>query len=270
MKAVWPPRPLADAESMTSLHGALLFLAAILAGVMNSIAGGGSFISFPALVFTGALPIPANATSTVALWPGAVASVGAYRKRLPKDGRLLAPLAGASVVGGVLGAVLLLHTPQATFMHLVSYLFAAATLLFAFGKRLFEGVGHFLKGTGPVSWPAVVGAALVQFVIAVYGGFFGGGIGILMLALLSAIQMDDIHSMNGVKSLLAVMINGAAVVTFIVARAVIWPQALLMVAGAVLGGYGGAHFAQKLSPGLVRGFIISVGACMTLYFFARY
>ncbi len=255
---------------MTSLYGALLFLAAALAGVMNSVAGGGSFISFPALVFTGVLPIPANATSTVALWPGSVASLGAYRKRLPKGGHLLAPLAGASVIGGVLGAVLLLHTPQATFMHLVSYLFAAATLLFAFGKRLFDRVGRFLKGTGPISWPAVVGATLVQLIISVYGGYFGGGIGILMLALLSTVQMEDIHSMNGVKSLLAATINGAAVVTFIVARAVIWPQALLMVAGAVLGGYGGAHLAQKLSPGLVRGFIISVGASMTLYFFRRY
>ena len=146
---------------MTLSHEILLFIAAVLAGIMNSVAGGGSFISFPALIFTGVPPIPANATNTVAVWPGSVASVASYRKRLPKSARVMAPLITISIIGGVLGAVLLLHTPQATFMHLVPYLFGIATLLFAFGKRLTQKLGQVVKRTGPPSWPTLVGLTLV-------------------------------------------------------------------------------------------------------------
>ncbi len=257
---------------MNLVDAPVLFVAAALAGMLNSVAGGGSFISFPALIFTGVLPITANATSTVALWPGSVAALGAYRKRLRpgRSARVLVALSLASLVGGVLGAVLLLHTPQATFMHLVSYLFGVATLLFIFGKRLTERLHGLIKGMGPPSWPEVTGATLLQLVIAVYGGFFGGGIGILMLALLEMIHMGDIHAMNGVKSLLAAAINGAAVVTFIVARAVVWPQATLMIVGAILGGYGGAHLAQRIPTRVVRGFVIFLGSFMTLYFLWKY
>jgi uncharacterized membrane protein YfcA len=255
---------------MTLLTGILLLVAAVLAGAMNSVAGGGSFISFPTLIFTGVPPIPANATNTVALWPGAVASVGAYRHRLPRSARVMAPLVTISLIGGVLGAVLLLHTPQATFMHLVSYLFAIATLLFAFGKRLTQKLSHMVKSAGPPSWPMIAGIAVVQLLISVYGGFFGGGIGILMLAMLEMIRMEDIHAMNGLKALLAASINGAAVVTFILAGKVEWPQASLMIAGAIAGGYGGAHFAQKLDPRWVRAAVISVGTGMTAYFLWKY
>src|SRR5579872_2206567 len=124
---------------MTISNGILLFFAAFAAGVLNSVAGGGSFFSFPALIFAGVPPIPANATSTVALWPGTVASTGAYRSKIPHSARMLAPLLIASLAGGFLGAKLLLHTPQRTFMRLIPFLFLAATLLFAFGKRLFKG-----------------------------------------------------------------------------------------------------------------------------------
>jgi len=256
--------------NMTLPHAILLFTAAVLAGAMNSVAGGGSFFSFPALIFTGVLPIPANATNTVAVWPGSVASVTSYWKRLPKSARVMVPLITISIIGGVLGAVVLLHTPEATFMHLVPYLFGIATLLFAFGKRLTRTLGRVVKGTGPPSWPTLVGLTLVQFFIAVYGGFFGGGIGILMLAMLELIHIEDIHAMNGLKALLGTAINGAAVVTFIVAKEVVWPQAILMIVGAVAGGYGGAHFAQKLDPRWVRASVICVGTGMTIYFLWRY
>ncbi len=255
---------------MTLSHEILLFIAAVLAGIMNSVAGGGSFISFPALIFTGVPPIPANATNTVAVWPGSVASVASYRKRLPKSARVMAPLITISIIGGVLGAVLLLHTPQATFMHLVPYLFGIATLLFAFGKRLTQKLGQVVKRTGPPSWPTLVGLTLVQFLIALYGGFFGGGMGILMLAMLEMLHIEDIHAMNGLKALLGSAINGAAVVTFIAAKQVEWPQAILMIVGAIAGGYGGAHFAQKLDPRWVRAAVICVGAGMTVYFLWRY
>src|SRR5690242_9882604 len=202
---------------MSLLNGILLFLAAMLAGTMNSVAGGGSFISFPTLIFTGVLPIPANATSTAALWPGTLASIGGYWKKIPRRNRFLPPLMLVSVVGGLVGAQILLHTPQKTFMRLVPYLFLVATLLFTFGRRVSVTFSRVLNSSGPPSSLTVAVAALVQLLIAVYGGFFGGGIGILMLALLAIVRMEDIHSMNAVKALLGAAINGSAVVTFIVA-----------------------------------------------------
>jgi uncharacterized membrane protein YfcA len=253
-------------QMMPFAHAILLFVAALLAGAMNSVAGGGSFFSFPALLFTGVLPIPANATNTVAVWPGSVASVFSYWKRLPHSPRIMIPLVTISVIGGTVGALVLLHTPQATFMSMVPYLFGIATLLFAFGKRLTRALGQIVKRAGPPSWPVICGLTLVQFFIALYGGFFGGGIGILMLAMLEMVHIEDIHAMNGLKTVLATAINGAAVVTFILARQVEWPQAILMIVAAVIGGYYGAHYAQKLDPRWVRATVICVGGGMAIYF----
>jgi uncharacterized membrane protein YfcA len=255
---------------MTFPHAILLFVAAVLAGAMNSVAGGGSFFSFPALLFSGVPPIPANATNTIAVWPGSVASVFSYWKRLPRSPRVMVPLIAISVLGGAVGAVVLLRTPQATFMSLIPYLFGFATLLFAFGKRLTRSLGHIVKREGPPSWPVIAALGAFQFVISIYGGFFGGGIGILMLAMLEMVHLEDIHAMNGIKTVLATSINGAAVVTFIVAREVYWPQGLLMIVGSVAGGYGGAHYAQKVDPRWVRAIVIAVGATMATYFFWKY
>lgn len=251
---------------MTFSHAILLFVAAILAGAMNSVAGGGSFFSFPALIFTGVPPIPANATNTVAVWPGSVASIFSYWRRMPRSPRVLIPLVGISLVGGTVGAVILLYTPQATFMRLVPYLFGVATVLFAFGKRLTVRLGRIFRRAGPPSTLVLAGITVAQFAIAVYGGFFGGGIGILMLAMLEMLHLEDIHAMNGLKTVLATAVNGAAIVTFIAARQVVWPQGSLMIVGAIAGGYGGAHIAQKLDPRWVRAVVIAVGAGMTLYF----
>lgn len=255
---------------MTVTHSILLFAAAVMAGGLNSIAGGGSFFSFPALLFTGVLPIPANATSCLAVWPGSLASALAYRKRLPKSPRLLLPLISASLLGGLAGASLLLHTPQASFIRLLPYLFLGATALFAFGKQL----GGFFGSHGPhpthPSWVWITLVSLVQLLIAVYGGYFGGGMGIMMLALLSLLPLGDVHGMNGVKALLAAAANGVAIVTFILAGIILWPQALLMTIGTILGGFTGAHFAQKFNPGRVRWLVVAVGATMSLYFFWKY
>jgi len=254
---------------MTLSDGILLFFAALAAGVQNSIAGGGTFFSFPALIFSGVPPIQANATSTIALWPGLLASTGAYRKKMPRNARILAPLCVVSALGGYLGARLLLHTPQRTFMRLIPFLFLGATLLFAFGKRK-TGDSIHPDGTARVPWKAMAGVTVIQFVIAVYGGFFGGGIGILMLAFLTFLPLGDIHSTNALKTVLAAMINLVAVITFIVARIVYWPQAVVMLVGAAIGGYGGAHIAQKLNPAHVRTFIVCVGLAMSIYFLWRY
>lgn len=255
---------------MTFPQALFLFAAALIAGAMNSVAGGGSFFSFPALLFTGVAPIPANATSTVAVWPGSLASVGAYRKRLPKSARVAAPLFIASLAGGLVGAGLLLHTPQRTFMRLVPFLFIAATLLFAFGPRFSRTSSAPQQQSAQPTALAVGGAAFFQLLIGIYGGYFGGGMGILMLALLSLLPLGDIHAQNSLKALLAAGANGMAIVAFIAARIILWPQAAVMLAGAVLGGYSGAHYAQKLNPARVRAFVVAVGLVMSLYFLWKY
>jgi uncharacterized protein len=254
---------------MTLLDSVLLFAAALAAGGLNSVAGGGTFFSFPALIFSGVPAIPANATSTVALWPGTVASSWAYRRRLPRSALIFVPLILASIGGGFFGARLLLHTPPRTFMRLIPFLFLGGTLLFAFGKKLVRAAPR-VDHRGNASLLALAGVTLAQFFIGVYGGFFGGGIGILMLASFTFLPLADIHAMNGLKTLLASTINVVAIATFIAARIVFWPQALLMLFGAALGGYAGAHFAQKVNPARVRTFVVCVGLAMSVYFLYRY
>lgn len=254
---------------MTFLQAALIFFAAMIAGALNSVAGGGSFISFPALTFIGVAPKAANVTNTMALWPGSIASVGAYRAeiRRPMAGRV--PLIVISLIGGLIGAYLLLETPETTFGLLLPWLLLFALLLFVFGKRASGALrksASRLNMPAPVMLGAVVGA---QLFVSIYGGFFGGGIGIMMLAVLSLAGMDDIHHMNGIKTLLATFINGIAVIAFVLAGKILWPQAIVMIIGAVIGGYFGAFFARKIDPRLIRGFVIVVGSLMTLYFFAK-
>ncbi len=259
---------------MSPLEVGALFIAAILAGALNSVAGGGSFITFPMLVLTGVPEINANVTNTVALWPGSLASVGAYRNELNTHRRILVMLGTVSLIGGILGAVLLLNTPQATFKAMVPFLLLFATLLFTFGstvtKRLRVRPGSLRddqqKADVP-AWGTLAGIAAIQFGTSIYGGFFGGGIGIVMLATLSLMGMENIHEMNALKTLLAVLINGVAVVIFAFNGAVYWPQGILMVVGAIIGGYGGAYYARRLDPRVVRRFVIVVGFTMTAYFF---
>jgi uncharacterized membrane protein YfcA len=268
------PHRLWDASSscdkpllLTVEHVTFLFIAGILGGALNAVAGGGSFIAFPALLFAGVPPIPANATNTLALWTGAAASGGAYRDRLDVPRRVLIPLLVSSFIGGVGGAFLLLLTPAHTFMRVLPWLMLGATLLFIFGKKLAgkraSSVGHNATAA------AIAGASAFELVVAVYGGYFGGGIGIVNLAMLSAVGMTDIHAMNALKSVLGAAINGVATVVFIVKGAIYWPQAIVMIAGALIGGYFGAHYAQKLPPAWIRGFVILVGTGMTVYFFAK-
>lgn len=237
----------------------------MLGGALNSVAGGGSFIAFPALLFVGVPPIPANATNTIALWSGTAASGGAYRRRLDVPRRVLIPLLTASVIGGLAGAFLLLHTPAHTFMRVLPWLTLGATLLFAFGRKLARGRGAIL---GQESTPAALaGATLCQLAIGIYGGYFGGGMGIVMLAMLAALGMSDIHSMNALKSVMGSTVNGVAVLTFMVKGAVYWRHGSIMIVGAIVGGYLGAHYAMKLPQVWIRYFVVLVGAGMTAYFF---
>lgn len=244
-----------------------LLVAGILGGAQNAVAGGGSFVAFPALLFMGVPPIPANATNTLALWTGAAASGGAYRRHLDVPRRVLLPLLLASLIGGIAGAILLLRTPPHTFMRVLPWLMLGATLLFVFGKRLAgnraSSVGH------DATIAAILGASIFELGVAVYGGYFGGGIGIVNLALMSAVGMTNIHAMNALKSILGTTINGIAALVFVLKGAIYWPQAVVMIVGALVGGYFGAHYAQKLPQPWIRGFVILVGAAMTVYFFAK-
>src|SRR5215471_4467086 len=256
---------------MTILSGLVLFVAAILGGALNSVAGGGSFITFPALFFSGVPPIQANATSTVALWPGSIASVSAYRREIAKQNRvLLLVLVSVSLIGGILGAVLLLRTSQSTFVKLIPYLLLLATVLFAVSPFITARLRkRSLTKESHISWIRLAGISLLRLIISIYGGYFGGGIGIMMLASLGIMGMDNIHEMNGLKTILQSCINGVAVITFIIAGAVYWPEAIVMIVGAIVGGFSGASIARKLDQRIVRGFVILVGTVMTIYFFVK-
>jgi len=253
--------------SLNPQQAVFLFVAGILGGALNAVAGGGSFVAFPALLLTGVPPIPANATNTLALWTGVTASGGAYRSRLEVPRRVLLPLLATSFLGGIIGAFLLLKTPPLTFMRVLPWMMLGATLLFMFGNRLARGrVSSVGRDATAV---AILGAAIFELVVSVYGGYFGGGVGIINLAMLAAVGMTDIHAMNALKSVLGMAINGIAVLLFIVKGAIYWPQGLVMIVGASIGGYFGAHYAQKLPQAWVRRFVILVGAGMTVYFFLR-
>jgi uncharacterized membrane protein YfcA len=242
-----------------------LFVAGALGGAINAVAGGGSFIAFPALLFTGVPPVPANATNTLALWLGVTASGGAYRNRLTISAPVMIPLLVTSVIGGLAGAFLLIKTPGQTFLKVLPWLMLGATLLFAFGKHL---TGKIAAGISEeASSRAVAGAAIFELFVAVYGGYFGGGMGIMNLAMLAALGMTDIHAMNALKVVLGGVINGVATVTFVATRAIVWPQGIVMTVGAMLGGYFAAKWAQRLPQRWIRNFVIVVGSGMTMYFF---
>lgn len=245
-------------------HALLLFAAAFAAGALNAVAGGGSFLSFPALIFAGIPPIQANATNTLALFPGTLASAAAYRKTLKGYGRKLVPLIVSGMIGGAIGAYILLHTPQSLFLNLVPWFLLVATLLFAFSQRI---AAYFRQHAAFAGHPAA--GLLLQLVIGTYVGYFGAGAGILMLAMLGLLGETDIHAMNGMKSLIVTLANGMATATFILNRAVLWPQALLMMIGATLGGYIIAWYAQKIDPRIVRAIVIATGLAMAVYFFVR-
>ncbi len=250
-------------------HASILFLAAVLAGAINAVAGGGSFISFPTLLFVGIPPVNANATNTLALWPGQVASIGGYRNQFRHlSWPTVMPLLITGVVGGVLGGWTLLRTSQTTFMRLVPWLILIATVIFAMSGRITRWVRQRTSREEHHEFSTGRGVVL-QLFIAFYIGYFGAGAGILILAMLALLGMDEIHAMNALKALLTTISNAVAMLLFIVAHAVYWPEAILMIAGSVLGGYYGAHFAQKMKPEYVRSMVIAIGIALSIYYFAR-
>jgi uncharacterized membrane protein YfcA len=248
-----------------SIAIALVAVAAFAAGFINVLAGGGSFLTLPALIAAGVPPIAANASSTVALFPGQVATGIASRDgiaRAAQDHRINVPaLAAISLVGGLLGGLLLLVTPASLFNRIIPWLILFATVVFAGGNALRADGERFRMNRA--------GILIAQSVIAVYGGYFGGGIGILMLAGLTLYGLRDIYLMNSLKIMLAVLMNAAAVVTFILAGLVRWDLTIVAAIAALIGGYTGVHVARRLPPHIVKGFVIAIGLVLTVYFFVK-
>jgi uncharacterized membrane protein YfcA len=242
----------------------IYFAISALAGAINSVAGGGTFLTFPFFILNGLSPLTANIMSTIALWPGAVASTYAYRSQLTLERAKLKEFVVVSMLGCLIGTILLLALPEKSFETAVPWLLLFATLLFTFGGR---GIRWFHSLSATVgSRRHLLGLAL-QFAIAVYGGYFGAGQGILMLAMLQLLGMQHIHQMNAVKSLLGSSINAVAFIIFVMSGKVIWSLAPVMIAGAIVGGYFGSHGAQRVSPQKVRSFVSAIGFVMTAYFF---
>jgi uncharacterized membrane protein YfcA len=232
--------------------------AAFCAGVINSIAGGGTLITFPVLIWLGLDPKVANATSTVALWPGLFGGLFGYRRELENSSAILLRLGIISVIGGALGSWLLIWTPSLTFARLVPFLILFATILF-----MAQGsITRRLRLQPIVAEPKAMwwfGAIVFQFFSAMYGGYFGAGNGILMLAALGILGLHDIHRANGIKNFLGICINSIAVLSFGLSHLVVWSDALLMAGAALIGGYFGAHVAVRVAQVNIRRAIIVIG-----------
>jgi len=243
-------------------------VAAFLAGVLNAVAGGGSFLSFPAMMSMGMLPVQANATNTVAVWPGQLTSVAAYRDEIRKNMRLAAPMALAGLLGGSAGAVVLLNTPQMTFLHMVPWLLLVAALIFAASgpvSRWLQRRRGSIAGAShtPRRMPVFLSTVAVCF----YIGYFGAGAGFLLITLLSLFGCQDLHEINALKVASTTPANGIAVIIFAASGKVEWPYCLLAMVACAIGGYASAHFARLVPQAVLRGLVVSIGLSMAAWFF---
>ncbi|NNU35735.1 sulfite exporter TauE/SafE family protein [Rhizobium sophorae] len=241
----------------------LLFLAGLLAGSMNALAGGGSFVSLPALISVGVPSVAANATSTLALFPGGMASSWVYRDGVRSVcGVDVAPIAIVTVIGGVAGSLLLLLTPSRIFDGILPWLLLVATLMLAAGPRLSAQLKTQAR-------PSVLAFATVQFFLGLYGGYFGGAVGLMMLAAWSALGGGDIKSLNPTRMVMVTAANAVAVVVFVLAGAIVWQECIPMTIGAVIGGWIGAHIGRRLPSSVVRVLTLAVAILTTAVFFSR-
>lgn len=254
---------------LDAAHLAAAFFAAFLAAAINSVAGGGTLVSFPVLVWLGLPPIIANATSTIGIWPGNVGSIWGFRRELaavdPSTRWLIIPC----IAGGAIGALLLRSTSPATFDAVVPFLVLLATALFALRGQVQRWLGA-KQSHEPVRHRIHLTAALVPiFVVGVYGGYFGAGMSIMLLSTLGVLGMTDILEMNALTSLFSLCVNGVAIVLFVLAKLVYWPFVLVMAAGALIGGYGAAGVARRIGKQAVSRFVLVVGFTVSAIFFFR-
>ncbi|MGB9406979.1 MAG: sulfite exporter TauE/SafE family protein [Terracidiphilus sp.] len=244
--------------------------ASFLAGVLNAVAGGGSFLSFPAMLSMKILPVQANATNTVALWPGQLTSIAAYRDDIRKNLRLALPMGVAGLVGGTAGALVLLNTPQMTFLHLVPWLLLMSASIFAFtgpvSRWLARRKGAIAVATHP---PRRLPVFLATMLVCFYIGYFGAGAGFLLITVLSLFGYRDLHEINALKVVSTTLANGIAVVIFAVSSKVVWPYCLVAMVVCAIGGYSSARFARRIPQPVLRGLVIFIGLFMAAWFFWR-
>jgi hypothetical protein len=255
--------------SSLSTHAPYLWLvvASLIAGVINAMAGGGSFISFPAMLAIGVPPIQANATNTVALWPGQLTSVWALRTDLRRD--LVAVVCAASIVGGIGGAVVLLRTPQITFMHLVPWLLLTASVLFGISGPVSRWLRRRSDQPHVPRSPSPVVLFLAIIPVTFYIGYFGAGAGFLLMSALALFGVEEMNALNSLKVLAACLSNFCAVVTFIFGGAIVWHYCLVSMVFAAIGGYVGAQYARGMNPAVLRTIVVVTGCVMAAYFFWR-
>ena len=265
------------AAGSVGLDGRTVWLccASLIAGLLNSVAGGGSFLSFPALLNLGVPPIQANATNTVALWPGQLTSIAAYWRDLEQNRHLLLSLAVAAAIGGVGGGVILLHTGQAVFLHLVPWLLLGAASLFAVstplsrwlqargrGKPMPEEPENAVRPFLPALFSGMV-------LVTLYIGYFGAGAGFLIMSLLALFGIENVNQINALKVVTTTIANGVAVLLFIFEGQVLWQHCLLMMVTGAVGGYVGGRSARRVNARLMRGMVTVLGFGMAGYFFWR-
>jgi uncharacterized protein len=253
-------------------HWLWLTVAAFLAGVLNAVAGGGSFFLFPAMLSMKMLPVQANATNTVALWPGQLTSVAAYRDDIRKNLRVAVPMAIAGLIGGTGGAIVLLNTPQMTFLHLVPWLLLIAAVIFALSGPVARWLEHrkFLRSqapTGEVHQPHMTAVFIGTVVVCFYIGYFGAGAGFLIITLLSLFGYQDLNEINALKVVSTTMANGIAFVLFVIDGQVVWRYCLLAMITCAIGGYTSASLARKIPQPVLRGIVVAIGLGMAAYFF---
>jgi uncharacterized protein len=255
---------------VTITDGLAIFAAGVGAGTVNAVAGGGTLISFPVLVWAGRDPIVANATNALALWPGALAGAIGFRRELARAPRLLGLLLPPAIAGALLGGWLLLRTPSRVFADLVPFLVLAATLLLALQKPLRRLINTREMPEGqPHGGLRAASLIAAQLGVSLYGGYFGAGIGILMLAALGLYGLADIHQRNGLKNVLSAVINGVAGLYFATSGAIAWADAAILAAGAMVGGYAGASLGRKLSRSVAEWVVVGIGVAMTVALFVK-
>lgn len=247
---------------MTIFSILTLFVAGFCSGAINAVAGGGTFITFAALSLFGVPPVMANATSSITQFPGYVTSTFAYRDELAQTLRTAVGIAALSAVAALLGALLLLALDNAQFRAVVPWLLLGATALFAAGPWLKpkRTDGEQRAILGPAS------GGVVQFLTAIYGGFFGAGMGVMMLATLGLTQPGDYHRLNALKNLLSIVIAAVAIVVFVSGGLIAWREAAVMIPAVAMGGYFGVYAARRVPQPALRGFVIFIGGALAIYY----
>lgn len=264
---------LADIPAYINWHWLWLTIAAFIGGLLNAVAGGGSFLLFPAILGMKVLPVQANATNTVALWPGQLTSVAAYRHDVRRNLRVAIPMAIAGLIGGTGGAIVLLHTPQLTFLHLVPWLLLAAAIIFALSGPVSRWLEHLkvLRSHAPggVHKPRMVPVFIATAAVCFYIGYFGAGAGFLIITLLSLFGYQDLNEINALKVVSTTMANGIAFVLFVINGQVVWRYCLVAMATCAIGGYTSASLARRIPQSVLRGTVVFIGLGMAAWFFWR-